>query len=331
MRNTGIGLVDEAEEKREDSDSTKDYKRIIGSYTQSKKGPLLIISGAIHGNEPAGVKALQVVLTQLKEWNIPIKGQLIGLIGNLQAFSKHKRYLSQDLNRQWKPGNVLRIKRTPKKQLKDEDIEQKELIEFFEGILEKRKFQNNSRVVLLDLHTTSADGVAYSIVTSMGKSRTIAESLGVPAIMGFDKAISGTTLNYFSDLGLESFCFEAGQHDAESSITRTVSAIWQVLVALGCIEAAKVPFFSNHKGLLHELGEGLPRTIQYKYRHAIQPEDCFKMIEGFDNFQSVEKGQLLAYDKGGEIRAPFSGIMLMPLYQAQGKDGFFIAEELGER
>ncbi|MGB0930376.1 MAG: succinylglutamate desuccinylase/aspartoacylase family protein [Chitinophagales bacterium] len=325
-----IDSVHETEKAGRSVDLKREAKRIIGNYTQGKEGPLLIVTGAIHGNEPAGVKALQVVLTQLKDWEIPIEGQIIGLIGNLQAFSKSQRYISKDLNRQWKPENVLRVKRTPKEKLKEEDAEQKELIEFFERTLNEEKFQSDRRVVLLDLHTTSADGVAYSIVTSIGGSRKIAESLGVPTIMGFDKAILGTTLNYFSDLGLESFCFEAGQHDAESSVTRTISAIWQVLVGLGCIEAREIPFFNNHKGLLHELGEDLPRTVQYKYRHVIVPEDCFKMLLGFDNFQYVEKGQLLAHDKDGKIRAPFSGVMLMPLYQAQGKDGFFIVEEISK-
>ncbi|MEZ4886733.1 MAG: succinylglutamate desuccinylase/aspartoacylase family protein [Chitinophagales bacterium] len=300
-------------------------KRIIGNYTNNQEGPLLILMGAIHGNEPAGVKALQTVFHQLKQCNLPISGEMIGLIGNLEAFSKQKRFLSKDLNRQWGLDNLKRINETPKNQLREEDKEQKELLEILGQII---SHPLNRRVILMDLHTTSADGVAYSIATSMGNSRTLAESLGVPVIMGFDKAISGTTLNYFSGLGLESFCFEAGQHDAESSVTRTISAIWQLLVYIGCIEATEIPFFENHKELLYELGEGLPRTVEYEYRHAIQPEDCFKMIEGFDNFQEVEEGQLLAYDKGGEIRAPFSGIMLMPLYQAQGKDGFFIVKEI---
>lgn len=302
--------------------------RIIGDYSQNKQGPLLIALGAIHGNEPAGVKALQEVFDQLQKNQIPFRGRIIGIIGNLKAFVLQKRFISKDLNRQWEKENIEYIKTTPTEQLEDEDKEQSELLELFEQILLDENGKINKNAILLDLHTTSADGVAYSIATSMGNSRKLAESLGIPTIMGFDKAISGTTLNYFSDIGLDSFCFEAGQHDAENSVTRTISAIWQVLVELGCLRPKNIPYFANHKGLLHELGEDLPKVVQYKYRHPLLPEDHFKMLPGFDNFQVIEADQLLAYNGKQEVRAPFEGIMLMPLYQAQGKDGFFIVEEV---
>jgi hypothetical protein len=32
---------------------------------------------------------------------------------------------------------------------------------------------------------------------------------------------------------------------------------------------------------------------------------------------------LLAHDRNGEIRAPFDGLVLLPLYQSEGSDGFF--------
>ncbi len=305
----------------------KHHKRIIGNYTHHQDGPLLIVMGAIHGNEPAGVNALRTVLGQLKEWNLPIMGELIGVVGNLRALSQQKRYIEADLNRQWGMENVLRIQQTANHELlKQEDLEQKELLELLAHILPTNR--NRRRVVLLDLHTTSAKGVAYTIATSIGASRTLAEDLGVPVILDLDKAISGTTLNYFSEMELESFCFEAGQHDDENSVTRTISAIWQMLVSVGCIDSSKLPLFDDYKMVLHELGENLAGTVRYKYRHAIQPRDRFKMIAGFDNFQAIQKGQLLAHDRDGAIYAPFSGIMLMPLYQAQGKDGFFIVEEV---
>ncbi|MFK7908567.1 MAG: succinylglutamate desuccinylase/aspartoacylase family protein [Chitinophagales bacterium] len=303
------------------------HKRIIGNYTHHQDGPLLIVMGAIHGNEPAGVKALQAVLNQLKKWKLPILGEFIGLVGNLRALSQQKRYLKADLNRQWGMENVIRIQNAANHELlKEEDLEQKELLELLTELLPTDK--NRRRVVLLDLHTTSAEGVAYTIATSIGASRTLAENLGVPVILDLDRAVSGTTLNYFSEMELESFCFEAGQHDDEDSVRRTVSAIWQMLVHVGCIESSQLPLFDEHKTVLHDLGKKLARTVRYKYRHAIQPRDRFRMIAGFDNFQPIQKGQLLAHDREGAVYAPFSGIMLMPLYQAQGKDGFFIVEEV---
>jgi len=40
-------------------------ERIIGSYAGSKKGPLLICFGGIHGNEPAGIQAIEEVFERL--------------------------------------------------------------------------------------------------------------------------------------------------------------------------------------------------------------------------------------------------------------------------
>ncbi len=301
-------------------------KRLIGYHTNHLEGSLLIVMGAIHGNEPAGVKALRLVFKELKELNVVIGGEMIGLIGNVQALSQQRRYLSKDLNRQWTSEKVSYVKKRRKELLEDEDKEQKELIELLDKVIARNT--KKRRVVLLDLHTTSAAGLAYSIATSMGKSRQLAESLGIPVILDLEDEIEGTTLNYFSRMGLESFCFEAGQHYAESSVERTVAAIWQMLASVGCFVPPMKSFLSKRTKLLKNLGRGLPKTVRFKYRHSIQSNDQFRMREGFANFERVKKGELLAFDKNGAIRAEYDAIMLMPLYQSQGKDGFFLAEEI---
>ncbi|MHC4922511.1 MAG: hypothetical protein ACYTG4_00315 [Planctomycetota bacterium] len=74
----------------------------------------------------------------------------------------------------------------------------------------------------------------------------------------------------------------------------------------------------------------MPRVVEIRYRHHIEPSDEFRMEPGFRSFDVVETGQLLARDRNGEIRARQSGRLLMPLYQGQGEDGFFIAREVGK-
>ena len=63
-------------------------------------------------------------------------------------------------------------------------------------------------------------------------------------------------------------------------------------------------------------------------RHAITPEDEFEMLPGFNNFDPVTRGQRLAADARGEIKAGERGLVLMPLYQKLGEDGFFIGREI---
>ena len=50
------------------------------------------------------------------------------------------------------------------------------------------------------------------------------------------------------------------------------------------------------------------------------------MKPGFKNFQAVTKGELLARYDDQDVKAEADGMILMPLYQAQGNDGFFIVK-----
>ena len=51
------------------------------------------------------------------------------------------------------------------------------------------------------------------------------------------------------------------------------------------------------------------------------------MEPGFANIQRIQAGQLLARDRQGEIRAREDGVLVMPLYQRLGDDGFFLGKE----
>jgi len=48
------------------------------------------------------------------------------------------------------------------------------------------------------------------------------------------------------------------------------------------------------------------------------------MKPGYRHFQRVVKGETLGTDHGGEVRAREAGVVLLPLYQVQGDDGFFL-------
>ena len=49
---------------------------------------------------------------------------------------------------------------------------------------------------------------------------------------------------------------------------------------------------------------------------------------GYRNFQRVHKGDLLGRDIEGDVIAPHSGYIMMPLYQKQGEEGFFITKDI---
>ena len=68
----------------------------------------MVAIGGIHGNEPAGVRALERLFELLAEEPLinpgfTFKGELLALRGNLEALNQGKRFIDTDLNRIWRP------------------------------------------------------------------------------------------------------------------------------------------------------------------------------------------------------------------------------------
>ncbi len=308
-------------------------QRIIGRYTGKKDGPLLIVFGAMHGNEPAGVLALEQMFDMLEKepTNNPdfeFKGRLVGLTGNLKARKKNVRFLKKDLNRQWTLENVAKVKASLLEALDPEEQEMKELLEVVEAEIHDFK---PSKIVFLDLHTTTAFGGIFSIPNHDPESLKIALELHAPVVKGLLKGIKGTTLHYFINENFKeevvAVTFESGQHNEELSVKRAIAALTNCMRTIGCVQKEHVE--NRHDSILIEYSKSLPKITELVMIHDIQPGDNFQMKAGYKNFQSVKKGELLASDKHGEIRAESDGVILMPLYQQQGDDGFFLVREVG--
>lgn len=307
-------------------------KRIIGRYTGKNRGPLLVVFGAMHGNEPAGVLALKQMFRMLQtepETNpdFIFSGRIVGLTGNLKARKAGVRFLLRDLNRQWTLENVAKVKALPMDELDAEEQEMKELLEVIDAEL---KDYQPKKVVFLDLHTTTAFGGIFSIPNNDPESIRIALELHAPVVKGLLKGIKGTTLHYFINENFKeevvSVTFESGQHNEDLSVNRAIAAITNCMRTIGCVKTEHVE--NRHDSILIEYSKSLPKMTELIMIHSIKPSDEFKMKEGYKNFQSVKKGELLAYDKNGNIEAVDDGVILMPLYQKQGDDGFFLVREV---
>lgn len=309
-------------------------ERIIGRYEGTDEGPLLICFGSIHGNEPAGTKALELMFKMLEVEPITnpsfnFKGRLLGLRGNLRAIQAGKRYLKKDLNRQWTVENVNRIMQAELMELEAEDLEIRELKEL---INQEIAAYQPAKIVLLDLHTTTAFGGIFTVVTDEAESLRIGIELHAPVIRGLLKGIKGTSLHYFNqeNIGIPTtaVCFESGQHDEQLSINRAIAAITNCMRTIGCVRAEDVE--NQHDKLLMEFSKGLPKVSQLIMTHAIEESDKFVMRAGYKNFHTVKEGEKVADDQKGSIKIVKDGLLLMPLYQKQGDDGFFLIESVDE-
>ncbi|HHM20438.1 MAG TPA: AAA family ATPase, partial [Bacteroidetes bacterium] len=264
------------------------------------------------------------------------KGKITGLLGNLTAFQKGKRHLVKDLNRMWLPQNVERLKKADLSELHYEDREMRELMDIIEYQISTCQ---PSSIVLLDLHTTSAGGGIFTIATDNPESIRIAMELHAPVITGMLNGISGTTLHFFTKKNIRllvpnlpphvpvtAVAFEAGQHDDPLSVNRCIAAIINCMRSVGSVRAEDVE--NRHDRILQEYSKDLPKIAKLLKVHHIEPRDEFQMLPGFKNFQPVKRGHLLARDRHGNIYAPEDGLLLMPLYQPQGSDGFFLIKEI---
>ncbi len=306
--------------------------RIIGTYTGESKGPLLLVFGGMHGNEPAGVKALETLFPLLEKEpednpDFVFKGRIIGIRGNLKALNARKRFIKKDLNRQWIPENIQRVKSSPLALLDAEDQELLELITLIENEITEYQPQ---KLIVLDLHTTTAHGGIFSVVTDERDSLDIGVELHAPVVRGLLSGIQGTTLHYFCgdnfDFPVTSVCFESGQHDDPQSVENAIAGIINCMRTIGCVQADHVE--NKHDKRLQEYSENLPKVTQLLYCHPIREGDNFKMHPGYKNFQRISKGDLLASDKNGKIFSEQDCLILMPLYQAQGDDGFFLIRSI---
>ena len=131
-----------------------------------------------------------------------------------------------------------------------------------------------------------------------------------------------------NDRGYMAVGFEGGQNESPASVDHHELAIWMMLVAAGCLRREAIPRLEDLRQRVSEQTKSVPPILDIRYRHAIQAEDRFVMEPGFSNFQPVARGQLLARDRHGDIRATENGYVLMPLYQSQGTDGFFLVREV---
>ncbi|HEX6884930.1 MAG TPA: succinylglutamate desuccinylase/aspartoacylase family protein [Planctomycetota bacterium] len=304
--------------------------RVLGVHPPgpARGGTLVLVVGGVHGNEPAGVRAIQAVLAELARRAPPFRGRLVGLVGNARALAQGRRYLTLDLNRQWTEER-LRALRASSAPLGDpEALEQCALLEAFDEHLA----QGFERVVLLDLHSTSAGGAPFSIVSDTLQNRPFAFALPVPVLLGLEERIEGTLLAWFADLGHVALCLEGGQNDLPSTVEHHVAALWLILAAAGCVAEADVPELAAHRARLATSAGHLPAVVELRYRYGIQPGTRFEMKPGYQNFQPVARGEELAWIDAGHgprvVASPLGARLLMPRYQSLGDDGFFLGREV---
>ncbi len=294
-------------------------ERLIGRVDGKQPGPVVVVIAGIHGNEPAGPIAVRRVLESLAGGALPLAGTVVAITGNLAALQLGRRFVDRDLARLWTATEVARARGTEHPSCV-EQAELRGLVHALDAI--EREFPDRD-ILLIELHSTSGPGVPFQAINDTLHDRAIAFASPIPLILGIEESIRGSMLDYMERQGRSVLVIEGGQHEAPETADHLESALWTVLSGIHAVPANSAVVEAKSQRL-RTAADGAPVIAEIVYRHNITPDDHFEMLPGFRHFQPITRGELLAEDVRGPVRAPMSGLLLMPRYQGLGSDGFFI-------
>lgn len=166
----------------------------------------ITVIGSIHGDEPAGKKAIEKFLEEEPDFRKPVKF----IIANEKALEKDERYLETDLNRSF-PGNS------------DSDLHEEKLAaRILEEIVDS---------TVLDIHTTQSYPEPFATLKD-----TDEHTIELVKAANVDRAIyfpnnSGTLTGY-----VDGIIVEAGYQKSEQAVENAVGAIRNFLAYHGAID-----------------------------------------------------------------------------------------------
>ena len=260
------------------------------SFEGDEKGISLLVLGAIHGNEVAGIGALNKLLKKINSGEIAIKkGKLVVIpICNVEANIKDVRQIDENLNR------VMKVHENP---ITYEQKLANEIMPFIKDC-----------DVMLDLHSTHCKGDEPFVFCDYPKEL----NLKLIDVIDVDYVLEGWPDIYagqseIEDYSTERACFEYGKsgttlecgyHKEDKAIDVAYNAI---------INALKV----------FELIEG-DKPIKKEKTHILMKNFVVKKKEGnllkqYKHLDKVYKGEEIArYDDGEILRAQNDGYILLP-------------------
>ncbi|SMG49426.1 succinylglutamate desuccinylase/aspartoacylase family protein [Arenibacter troitsensis] len=294
--------------------------RTIGHLKGDKGGPTMIFFGGIHGNEPSGEQAIQEVFNGIVKNGISANGNFYGIRGNVAALLAGKRFLDRDLNRLWTDEKIEKIKGKSKYELLSED---KELLSIHQILSDILKTESGP-FYFIDFHTTSSKTLPFITINDALINRKFSKLFPVPIILGIEEYLEGPLLSYINERGYLSVGFESGQHTEREAVDNSIAFMWLALVYAGALKSVDIVGFEAYYRQLKNSAKENASFFEIIYRHPIESGEKFQMQPGFQSFDIVNKGKVLAEHNDKVVLAKQKSSIFMPLYQSQGEDGFFL-------
>lgn len=301
-----------------------DTIRIIGHIKGDIEGPTLVFFGGIHGNEPSGVQALEKVFSRLGSMQDQLKGNIIGIRGNIPALAKERRFLENDLNRIWTQRGIDAINEKENTERTTEETELVELHHIISEIIDSR----TAPFYFIDYHTTSSPTLPFITINDALINRKFARLFPLPVILGLEEYLEGPLLSYINEKGYVAIGFESGQHSTPEATENSVAFTWLALRFTGVLPDNSEVEYEQHRAQLRASAKGDTTFYEVTHRHIITEKDEFNMLPGFRSFDPIEEGTKLASHNGKQLKTDKNTIVFMPLYQEQGEEGFFLIRRI---
>jgi hypothetical protein len=299
-------------------------------------GPKLIVTGAVHGNETCGTRAIEAVVAQLCAGAIEIVRGSVSFVPvcNPLAYARGQRSGERNLNRRLRP--------TPQPRDHEDHVANRlcPLLAEHEVLLDLHSFRSPGRPFVLrgprdnsgPLEPFAHEAAESRLARHLGPARIVdgwmsayaggIERRRARAAAGDAAAAAaiedpgygiGTT-EYMRSQGGYGVTLECGQHDDPAAPAVGVQAIRQTLALL---ELAELPLESP-------VGEFDSLTLaEVTDRHA----EGDRFVREWTSFDPLAEGELIALRAdGSECRAPAAGHIVFPDHGARpGHEWYYFA------
>jgi predicted deacylase len=304
------------------------------SYDSLAPGTRLVITGAVHGNETCGTRAIERVLREIDAGEIVIAAGSVTFVPivNPLAYAKRERSGDRNLNRNLFP------KENP--------------VDFEDRVANALCPLLARHEALLDLHSTRGRTEPFALVgppdndgpvepfRHSAKERALARRLGVKRFVqgwlstyarGVERRRregSGTSANsdarygvgtteFMRSVGGYAITLECGQHDEPGAVDVAYRAIRNALAFLGHVEDPPPPPVQAYEAL--RIQEVIDRA---------HPGDRFE--REWASFDSLAPGDVIAHRHDGTVlRAGARGRILFPDVGAKpGNEWYYLAENV---
>ncbi|MCI5635020.1 MAG: succinylglutamate desuccinylase/aspartoacylase family protein [Alphaproteobacteria bacterium] len=254
----------------------------------------LLILGGVHGNETAGIKACQKIISELNSQKIKLEKGVLTLVPicNPLAFQNDVRSMDENLNR------VMKIHQNP------QSYEQRLANEICPLI-----FQNR---MLLDLHSTHCQGdVPFAFCDYADEYNTpLLNALDVDYVLeGWPEMYAAQDeISDFSTEGYAHFCgnsgttLECGYHKEPMAENIAYNAVISALKVYGMISGNVI---------------AKPQKTHIKMQNYVIKKQAGKLCRNYKHLDAVSAGENIAvYDTGKILYAPADGYILLPNHSA---------------